>query len=363
MAYTGSIPDTATRRRDWAEQAACAGKKLELFFERKNEHEARTTCAVRCPVRAKCLADILSVERGTGRDHRHGIFAALDGNERWHIDPTAVGHADDGSTLFKTDGPPPPCGTDEALVRHLALGAPVDDRCWSGYLRRIHGNAARKGSTPDPKPEPAKKAGPVCGTEQAWYLHRRRKQKCQVCDEARAERITARRREVLDIEHVKGGSERGYMIHRRIGEPPCEACTAGARRDRRERLAREGQKPKQDALTEREQRVRTLWAENLSDSEIARQIGISRSGVANIRRRLGLLGVAPGSKQHKPCAPASEPVTRIQTPHERRIHALWATGASDLEIARRMAVSTPSVQRVRERLGLLPNLHATRKAS
>lgn len=358
MAYTGSIPDTATRRRDWTEQAACKGKNTELFFERKNEHEARTTCAVHCPVRAKCLAEILTVERGTSRDHRHGIVAGLDGPERWHIDPTAVGHEDDGSTLFKTDGPPPPCGNQEALLRHLALGEPVDDRCWSGHLRRTHGNG-RRNSTPEPKPEPEKKAGPVCGTEQAWYLHRRRKEKCQVCEDARAERIADRRREVLEIEHVKGGSERGYMIHRRLGEPPCDACTAGARSDRLDRLARKGKQPKRDGLTDREQQVLDLRAENLSDTEIARKIGISRSGVANIRRRLGLLG-APNAKQPQPAAPAPEP--RAQTPHERRIHALWATGASDFEIARRMAVSTPSVQRVREQLGLMPHLHV-RKAS
>ncbi|NUR04363.1 MAG: hypothetical protein HOY79_50020 [Streptomyces sp.] len=352
MAYTGSIPDTAARRGDWTEQAACTGKKLELFFERKHELEARTTCAVHCQARAQCLAEILTVERGMSRDHRNGIFAGLDGNERWHLDPTAVGHADDGSTLLTTDGPPPPCGTEAALLRHLALGVPVDDRCWSGYLRRVHGNAGRA-RTAAPKPQPEKKAGPECGTEQAWYLHRRRKQKCQVCDDARAERTLARRREVLEEEHLKGGSERGYMVHRRIGEPPCDACTAGARRDRQDRLAREASQPKRDGLTEREQQVRDLLAEGLSSSEVARRAGVSRGSVLNIRRRLGLLDDTPAAELPRP---------RGETARERRVWVLWSTGASDFEIARRMGAAVPWVRRVRDRFGLLPNLHA-KKAS
>lgn len=58
----------------------------------------------------------------------------------------------------------------------------------------------------------------------------------------------------------------------------------------------------------------------------------------------------------------SRPRPRGKTPHERRIYDLWSSGLSDLDIARRMDVSVPSVQRVRERLGLVSNLHA-RKAS
>ncbi|WP_159424489.1 WhiB family transcriptional regulator [Streptomyces sp. 3214.6] len=55
---------------------------------------------------------------------------------------------------------------------------------------------------------------------------------------------------------------------------------------------------------------------------------------------------------------AKQPPAKGDTPHERRVYRLWAAGFSDLQIARRMAVSVPQVQRVRERLGLLPNLHA-----
>lgn len=58
----------------------------------------------------------------------------------------------------------------------------------------------------------------------------------------------------------------------------------------------------------------------------------------------------------------AKPPARGDNPHERRIYTLWSSGLSDLDIARRMAVSVPSVQRARERLGLLANLPA-RKAS
>lgn len=358
MAYTGTVPDTAARRRDWTQQAACASKNLNTFFERKHEQEARTLCTVHCPVRAMCLKDVMDVERGTSRDHRHGIFAGLDSIERWRLDPTAVGHADDGSTMFTTDGPPPECGTPEALLRHLALGQPVDDRCWSGHLRRTHTNI-RKNGIPAPAPEPSAKTGPECGSEQGWYLHRRRKEQCQVCEEAHDERVVARRREVLAEEHVKGGSERGYVIHRRLGEPPCDLCTEGARRDRQARLEREAARPKRDGLNAREQWVRGLWEQGLSDSEIARRVGVSRSGVGNIRRRLGLTGV-PGTVRLEPSTPTAGP--RGQTARERRVWALWAAGCSDFEIARRMAAAVPWVGRVRERLGLTPNLHV-RKAS
>lgn len=232
--YTGTVPDTAGRRLDWQAQAACRDEDSELFFERPSEHLARTVCVARCPVRAECLSDILAVEHGAGRDCRYGIFAGLDGRERWHLDPAAPGHAADGSTLLKLDGPPPRCGTYEALVRHLARGERVDPTCWSGEVRRAHGNRTwrqRTGYEPEPLPQ---------------------------------------------------------ALPEPVAAPP-----------------------------------------------------------------------EPDPAPVRP-APADRPgpARRGDTPRERRVYTLWATGASDLDIARRMAVSVPSVKRVRDRLGLLPNLHA-----
>lgn len=140
MAYTGSVPDTAVHPRDWMERMACREEDTDLFFEKRFEHLARTVCVVRCPVRVECLAHILEVERGTSRDQRHGIFAGLDGPERWRLDATAPGHNDDGSSLLKASDPPPACGSLEALVRHLALGQQIDPTCWSGEVRRDHEN-------------------------------------------------------------------------------------------------------------------------------------------------------------------------------------------------------------------------------
>lgn len=239
MAYTGSIPDTLARPRPWAwqEQAGCRTEDLDLFFEQRYEHMARTVCVARCPVRAKCLTAILAVERGMGRDCRYGIFAGLDGRERWHLDPTAPGHGEDGSSVLRLDGPSPECGSYEALVRHLARGERVDPTCWSGEVRRAHGNKSRpRNVSLEPEPEALTQAPP---------------------------------------------------------EPapaPVEPAPAPVR-------------------------------------------PIPQDG----RRK---------------------PARRGDTPHERRIYILWSTGASDLDIARRMAVSVPSVKRVRDKLGLLPNSHA-----
>jgi len=68
----------------------------------------------------------------------------------------------------------------------------------------------------------------------------------------------------------------------------------------------------------------------------------------------------PAEETKRP--PAKQPPAKGSTPHERRVYRLWAAGCSDLQIARRMAVSVPQVQRVRDRLGLMPNLR-TAKAS
>lgn len=57
-------------------------------------------------------------------------------------------------------------------------------------------------------------------------------------------------------------------------------------------------------------------------------------------------------------APRPKAARRGSTPHERRIYALWQSGASDLDIARCMAVSVPAVERIRDRLGLRKNLKA-----
>ncbi|MFF4548633.1 WhiB family transcriptional regulator [Streptomyces sp. NPDC001406] len=238
-AYTGSIPDTAARRRDWAEEAACRDEDLELFFSDLTQHQARTLCVVHCPVRAACLESVMAAESGKGRDHRHGIFAGLDGRQRWRLDPDAPGKDEEEEPAAD----PQPCGTAEALERHLAHGEQVDDRCWSGEVRRVRHRSGPRDGRFEPEPDPVQQPSPM----------------------AEPDLLTA------------------------VPEP-----------------------------------------EPAPAPELA----------------------APSP------VPKPRPRPRGDTPHERRIYTLWMTGASDLDIARRMAVSVPSVRRVRERLGLLPNLHA-----
>lgn len=224
MGYTGSIPDTLAHRHDWMADMACRNEKPEIFSERKHEHEARVICAVRCRVRAQCLAHVTTLERGDTAERRDGVVAALTAHERWRLDAKAPGHGADRPVLAFT-GEPPQCGTYLALLRHLALGEQVDHECWSGEVRRERLDRATRAA----QPEPAKAAEPT---------------------------------------------------------------------------------------------------------------------------------VTP-----KATASDSRPPAKGSTPHERRVYRLWADGCTDLQIARRMAISVPEVQRTRSRLGLLPHQQERRAAS
>lgn len=135
MAYTGSVPDTAVHRLDWLERAACRDEDPDLFSDPQREHEARIICAVRCPVRPQCLANIKRLEHRDAEKRRDGVVAGLTAHERWRLDADAAGHGDDKPAVV-FDGEPPRCGTYLALLRHLWLGQNIDPECWSGQLRR-----------------------------------------------------------------------------------------------------------------------------------------------------------------------------------------------------------------------------------
>ncbi|WP_432169111.1 WhiB family transcriptional regulator [Streptomyces sp. 1222.5] len=220
MAYTGSVPDTGGRRLDWMAHMACRTEDPNLFSDHAREHEARVVCAVRCTVRAECLANVQRLEHGVSEQQRECVVAGLTAHERWRLDASAPGHgADKPALVFTSEAPA--CGTYTALLRHLALGERVDSTCWSAEVRRDRLHRA----TDDTSTQPAKKR-------------------------------------------------------------PAAAAAVPRRRAK------------------------------------------------------------PGSKP---------PKARGQTPHERRIYALWASGFTDFCIARAMAISVPSVQRVRDRLGLIAN--------
>lgn len=61
-----------------------------------------------------------------------------------------------------------------------------------------------------------------CGTDAAYWAHRRFDEACEVCE-------TARARKVLEVAHAKGGTVRGARIHRRLGEAVCGRCQAAER--------------------------------------------------------------------------------------------------------------------------------------
>lgn len=215
MAYTGSVPDTGARRLDWMDHAACRGQE-DIFDDPSREHEARTICVARCPVRSHCLPFMKEAERGLHRNQRDSVAAGLTHSERHRLDATAVHRSDDPEPIV-FDGTER-CGTHHALLRHLWNDEPIDSKCWSGEVRRDRDNRtppAPVAAVPQPEPQ------------------------------------------VLE-----------------------------------------------------------------------------------------------------PAPPRQEPPVKGETPQERRIYRLWADGFTDVQIARRMAISVPAVQRTRDRLGLLPHHNA-----
>lgn len=155
--YTGQVPDSAARPLDWQEHAVCRDD-ADMFFDRAREHDARTTCVVRCPVRAACLAHVKDREEGMSEHSRDdGIFAGLDRRQRWRLDPSAPGKEQEGGEEpAQTD---PRCGTAAALEQHLALGADIDPTCWSGEVRRVHTKLSwRRRNSYETQPEPLNRA-------------------------------------------------------------------------------------------------------------------------------------------------------------------------------------------------------------
>lgn len=133
MAYTGTIPDTGAHRLDWMDAVACRDQQ-DVFDDPGRDHEARTICVVRCPVRSQCLAAVKEAEHGKPRGYREGVVAGLFHNERWRLDLHAYRGKDDAAPL-ELDGTEE-CGSYNALLGHLWRGEKVDPVCWSAELRR-----------------------------------------------------------------------------------------------------------------------------------------------------------------------------------------------------------------------------------
>lgn len=80
-----------------------------------------------------------------------------------------------------------------------------------------------------------------CGSEDAYRAHfGYREQPCGECVAAHEVHIGGERRARLDVEHAAGGSTAGYWLHRRLGEPSCEACFGKFQAQLRVAAARRG---------------------------------------------------------------------------------------------------------------------------
>ncbi len=116
MSASHQHPDTLPNALAWAEDAACRGQDLDLFFSEADGKvtEAKRICG-RCPVREECLAEALRAEDGS----RYGISGGLTPDERTELVGTAP----------RTGRRPAPCGTRSAHSRHVKKGEPIDDAC------------------------------------------------------------------------------------------------------------------------------------------------------------------------------------------------------------------------------------------
>lgn len=102
---------------------------------------------------------------------------------------------------------------------------------WGGLTSLDRARLRGDGADPD---------AAACGTERAIRAHWLRHETCDECEAAHAARRDARRRARLAEEHAKGGSETGYAIHRRLGEPTCERCRAAVQRASEDKRRRRG---------------------------------------------------------------------------------------------------------------------------
>jgi hypothetical protein len=71
---------------EWRDFAACSTVDPEIFFpkpgDRRVAEQARAVCAS-CPVRRKCLTDILRAEGGRGPENRHGVVGGKSPKQRY----------------------------------------------------------------------------------------------------------------------------------------------------------------------------------------------------------------------------------------------------------------------------------------
>lgn len=109
----------------------------------------------------------------------------------------------------------------------LALGIEAHG-IWGGWTDGKRRGIRMQQNRPPKAPRPPA-APPACGTEAALLRHSTRHEQCDTCTTAHTQRVTAGRRELLKKHHEAGGTSAGAILHRRLGEPPCDPCITAER--------------------------------------------------------------------------------------------------------------------------------------
>ncbi|WP_063735590.1 WhiB family transcriptional regulator [Streptomyces sp. RTd22] len=145
---------------------------------------------------------------------------------------------------------------DRRTAKTICTGCPLLDACrtWALDVRQSEGvwgglDAAERAALTSGTGWWLDTSGRLrrpCGTLAAHWAHHSYREKCAPCAAAHAAHVEQQRRNQLVIEHLKGGSPRGYDIHRRLEEPACDDCRtakAAASRASRANAARRRRRP------------------------------------------------------------------------------------------------------------------------
>lgn len=121
---------------NWRDQAACVGLDPDIFFPRTGDisgiEQARQICSG-CPVAAECLNEAMTVEHGTCKDSRAGVFGGLSSSQRYNLYRSTT----TGPDKSRTGGRPiSPCGTYGAYLRHHRYGEKPCSECQAAARQR-----------------------------------------------------------------------------------------------------------------------------------------------------------------------------------------------------------------------------------
>ncbi|MGK5731391.1 WhiB family transcriptional regulator [Streptomyces sp. URMC 124] len=132
MTASHYAPDTLQRPVNWVTRSLCSrsGVDRALWYsaDPAERQEARDWCEF-CPVREECLEETMRVEGNAPAKQRFGIFAGLDGEERYELRMTGTV----AEQVTRNGRPPAKCGTESAYQRHVREGEPIDAACRAAH--------------------------------------------------------------------------------------------------------------------------------------------------------------------------------------------------------------------------------------